>query len=85
MWTSSFFFGHPSPAVGGYVSRLLAGFKSASRLVTSWLRQPTCRLLKTVNRSANGTYRLVISRQILATHSSTDFRFLVRGPVAAVR
>ena len=43
--------------------------KSASRLAISWLRQPSFR--PKVSQLANGTYRLIISREILPTHSSS--------------
>ena len=48
-----------------------AWLKSASRLVISWLRQPTCRL-KPVSL-ANCTCRLVICCEIQPTHSSTGY------------
>ena len=50
----------------------LAWFKSARRLAMRWLRQPTWRLKLVINSWLTAPCRLVISREILPTHSSTN-------------
>ena len=49
----------------------------ASRLDISQRRQPTCRLK--VNSSTSGTYRLLISREALQTHSCTNQPFYLEA------